>query len=55
MTEATQEQQYDADFLLLNKKFYLDEEEYDWVEVTDKLRGLESFFHRGRQRMLKSR
>ena len=51
MTEATK---YDADFLLLNKKFYLDEEEYDWVEVTDKLRGLESFFHRGRQRMLKN-
>ncbi len=50
MTEATQ---YDEEFLLLNKRFYLDEEEYDWVEVTDHLRGLESFFHRGRQRMLK--
>jgi SAM-dependent methyltransferase len=49
MTEA----QHDADFLLLNKKFYLEEEEYDWVEVTDHVRGLESFFHRGRQRMLK--
>ncbi|MHB8375444.1 MAG: class I SAM-dependent methyltransferase [Dehalococcoidia bacterium] len=50
MTDATG---HDADFLLLNKKFYLDEEEYDWVAVTDHLRGLESLFHRGRQRMLK--
>lgn len=46
--------QYDDDFLRLNKQFYLDEEEYDWVAVTDHIRGLESFFHRGRQRMLKS-
>ncbi len=45
---------YDDEFLLLNKRFYLDEEEYDWVAVTDKLTGLESFFHRGRQRMLKN-
>jgi len=52
MTEAAA--RTDEEFLLLNKKFYLDEEEYDWVEVTDHLRGLESFFHRGRQRMLKN-
>ena len=43
---------YDEEFLLLNKRFYLNEEEYDWVEVTDKISGLESFFHRGRQRLL---
>jgi len=49
MTEA----KYDSDFLLLNKKFYLDEEEYDWVEVTDRISGLESIFHRGRQRAMK--
>jgi SAM-dependent methyltransferase len=51
MTDA---RTYDADFLRLNKEFYLDEEEYDWVEVTDHIRGLESLFHRGRQRMLKN-
>jgi SAM-dependent methyltransferase len=43
----------DPEFLLLNKKFYLDEEEYDWVAVTDKVRGLESFFHRGRVRSVR--
>jgi SAM-dependent methyltransferase len=52
MTEA-EATKHDEEFLLLNKRFYLNEEEYDWVEVTDRLRGLESFFHRGRQRMLK--
>jgi SAM-dependent methyltransferase len=54
MTEMTDARTYDADFLRLNKEFYLDEEEYDWVEVTDHIRGLESLFHRGRQRMLKN-
>ncbi len=39
----------DPEFIELNKRFYLDEEEYDWVEVTDRISGLESFFHRGRQ------
>ncbi len=54
MTEMTDARTYDADFLRLNKEFYLAEEEYDWVEVTDHIRGLESLFHRGRQRMLKN-
>jgi SAM-dependent methyltransferase len=53
MSEVTDARGYDAEFLKLNKQFYLDEEEYDWVEVTDHIRGLESLFHRGRQRMLK--
>ena len=48
---AHHEGPYDEEFLLLNKKFYLDEEEYDWVAVTDKITGLESFFHRGRERL----
>ncbi|HWS47508.1 MAG TPA: class I SAM-dependent methyltransferase [Acidimicrobiia bacterium] len=51
MTEAPPK--YDDEFLLLNKKFYLAEEEYDWVAVTDHVRGLESFFHRGRQRIIR--
>jgi SAM-dependent methyltransferase len=50
---AHHEGPYDEEFLLLNKKFYLDEEEYDWVAVTDRITGLESFFHRGRERLLK--
>lgn len=30
--------------------FYQQEESYDWVDVTDRLRGLETFMHRLRQR-----
>lgn len=30
--------------------FYRQEEDYDWVEVTDHIRGFESFMHRFRQR-----
>ncbi|HXK33677.1 MAG TPA: class I SAM-dependent methyltransferase [Dehalococcoidia bacterium] len=44
---------YDDEFLVLNKRFYLEKEEYDWVAVTDRISGLESFFHRGRQAMMK--
>jgi 4-amino-4-deoxy-L-arabinose transferase-like glycosyltransferase/SAM-dependent methyltransferase len=42
----------DPAFLRLNKDFYLREENYDLVEVTDSRR-LESLFHRGRARMLR--
>ena len=35
----------DPEFIELNKRFYLDEEEYDWVEVTDRISGLESFHY----------
>jgi SAM-dependent methyltransferase len=43
----------DATFIRLNKEFYLHEEDYDLVEVTDSRR-LESLFHRGRTRMLRN-
>jgi SAM-dependent methyltransferase/4-amino-4-deoxy-L-arabinose transferase-like glycosyltransferase len=42
----------DIAFLLRNKKFYLEEEDYDLVEVTDSMR-LESLFHRGRSRLVR--
>ncbi|MGQ0609276.1 MAG: class I SAM-dependent methyltransferase [Chloroflexota bacterium] len=32
------------------RDYYRDVEEYDWVEVADGFRGLESFFHRNRRR-----
>lgn len=37
-------------FIELNKDYYRFIEDYDWVEVTDKFRGLESFFHKLRER-----
>ena len=48
----TSELTQDAAFLRLNKDFYLQEEDYDLVAVTDSYR-LESLFHRGRTRMLR--
>lgn len=36
------------------KDYYRDIETYDWVDVADNLRGLESFFHRNRRRVVKS-
>lgn len=42
------------EFLRQNKRFYLETEEYDWVEVADHLAGLESLFHRARQRTMRS-
>lgn len=36
-------------FLELNKDYYRFIEDYDWVEVTDKFQGLESFFHKLRE------
>ena len=35
------------------KDYYRDEETYDWVDVADNLRGLESFFHRNRRRVIR--
>jgi ubiquinone/menaquinone biosynthesis C-methylase UbiE len=35
------------------KDYYRDEETYDWVDVADNLRGLESFFHRNRRRVVR--
>jgi SAM-dependent methyltransferase len=35
------------------KDYYRDVEEYDWVDVADNLRGLESFFHRNRRRAVR--
>lgn len=37
-------------FIELNKDYYRFIEDYDWIEVTDKLKGLESFFHKLRER-----
>lgn len=36
------------------KDYYRDIETYDWVEVADNLKGLESFFHRNRRRAVRS-
>jgi SAM-dependent methyltransferase len=41
------------EFLRENKRFYVDVEDYDWVEATDRIVGLESFFHRFRQRTVR--
>jgi ubiquinone/menaquinone biosynthesis C-methylase UbiE len=35
------------------KDYYREEETYDWVDVADNLRGLESFFHRNRRRVVR--
>lgn len=37
------------EFIQFNKNYYKYIEEYDWVEVTDNFKGLESVFHRLRQ------
>ncbi|MDO8487502.1 MAG: class I SAM-dependent methyltransferase [Candidatus Curtissbacteria bacterium] len=42
-------QKFDEKFIEFNKSYYKDIEDYDWVEVTDKLKGLESFFHKLRE------
>lgn len=36
------------------RDYYRDIETYDWVDVADHWRGLESFFHRNRRRVLRS-
>lgn len=43
-----------SDFLDRNKQFYRNDEEYDWVEATDHVIGLETFFHRLRQHTILS-
>lgn len=35
------------------KDYYRDIETYDWVDVADRFRGLESFFHRNRRRVVR--
>ncbi|MFQ5812381.1 MAG: class I SAM-dependent methyltransferase [Anaerolineae bacterium] len=42
-----------AKFTLETKAYYTDIESYDWVDVTDNFRGLESIFHRNRERAMK--
>jgi len=54
MSNLTAEDPRSDEFLLANKRFYLDVEEYDWVEATDRFTGLESLFHRLRQRTMRS-
>lgn len=39
-------------FIKLNKDYYRYIEEYDWVDVADHIRGLESFFHKVREWMV---
>lgn len=36
------------------KDYYRDVEDYDWVDVADNIRGLESFFHRNRRNVVAS-
>jgi ubiquinone/menaquinone biosynthesis C-methylase UbiE len=38
------------DFKSVNKRYYQEKENYDWVSVTDNIKGLESFFHRFREK-----
>lgn len=40
-------------FREINKDYYRHIEEYDWVVVTDHFRGLESFFHKLRELLIK--
>lgn len=40
-------------FTLETKAYYTDIETYDWVDVCDHFRGLESIFHRNRERVMK--
>lgn len=37
----------------VNKQYYKEVEDYDWVEATDNFIGLETFFHRNRERITK--
>lgn len=36
------------------KDYYRDVEKYDWVDVADNVKGLESFFHRNRRRAVRN-
>ncbi len=43
------------EFSILNKKYYKDGiEDYDWTKTADSFRGLETFFHRKREKLLKT-
>ena len=54
MSSRTTRDPRSDEFLRENKRFYLDVEEYDWVDATDRFAGLESLFHRMRQRTMRS-
>jgi len=41
---------YSPEFERINKNYYRHDENYDWIAVTDNIVGLESFFHRVRQK-----
>ena len=47
---ATPATHYSPEFLETNKDYYLSIEDYDWVDATDQVRGLEAFFHKLRAR-----
>lgn len=53
MSDTMTQDPRSEEFLRENKRFYLEIEEYDWVEVTDRITGLESLFHRARQRTMR--
>lgn len=38
----------------MNRRYYQEEENYDWVKAVDNFIGLESFFHRARERLILS-
>lgn len=40
------------EFIEQNKDYYRFEEDYDWVEISDHYKGLESFFHKLRERIM---
>lgn len=40
-------------FISINKEYYKFIEDYDWVSVTDNFKGLESFFHKLRELLVK--
>lgn len=43
-----------SDFALINKNYYKEKEDYDWINVTDHFKGLESFFHYLREKNTKN-
>lgn len=38
----------------INRRYYQEEEDYDWVKATDNFIGLESFFHQAREKVILS-
>lgn len=45
---------FDKKFIEFNKSYYRYIEDYDWIEVTDSFKGLESFFHKLREWKMKN-